>query len=86
MELKNLSMEELRMAKQRIEQEINEREDREFKEDCKILVDTLRKIIEKGHNLCCYVDIECDSCYHNTHIDLWDYMENVIDDLERNYK
>lgn len=86
MELKNLTMEELRIAKQRIEREIEQREDREFKEDCKILADALREFLEKGHELCCFVEVECESCYHSTEIDLWNYMENVIDDLERNYK
>ena len=85
-ELKNLSLEELRMAKDRITQEIEEREDKEFKEDCKILADTLRDFLEKGHNLCCYIDIECYHCEGDTEIDLWDYIENIIDDLERNYK
>ena len=85
-ELKNLSMEELCIAKKRIEQEIEERENKEFKKDCEILADTLREFLEKGHDLCCYVGIECDYCERDTDIDLWDYMENVIDDLERNYK
>lgn len=79
-------MEELHMAKDRIIQEIEEREDKEFRGDCKNLADTLRDFLDKGHNLCCFVEIECESCYHNTEIDLWDYIENIIDDLERNYK
>lgn len=85
-ELKNLPMEELRMAKQRIEQEINERVDQEYKEDCKTLANTLRDFLDKGHDLACYIDVECESCYHNIEIDLWDYMENIIEDLERNYE
>ena len=85
-ELKNLSMEELRMEKQRIAQEIEERENKMFREDCKTLADTLREFLEKGHDLCCYVDIECDYCGRDTEIDLWDYIENIIEDLERNYK
>jgi hypothetical protein len=84
-ELKNLSMEELCIAKKRIEQEIEEREDKEFKEDCKILADTLREFLERGHELHCYIDVECYHCDRNTDIDLWDYIENIIDDLERNY-
>ena len=85
-ELKNLSMEELCMTKKRIEQEINERVDQEFKEDCKTLANTLRDFLDKGHDLACYVDIECDYCGRDTEIDLWDYIENIIEDLERNYK
>ena len=85
-ELKNLSMEELRMAKDKIVQEIDRRVEEEFKEDCKNLADTLREFLEKGHDLCCYVGIECDYCGRDTEIDLWDYIENIIEDLERNYK
>jgi hypothetical protein len=85
-ELKNLSLEELCFAKKRIEQEIEEREDKEFKKDCKFLAEILTEFLTKGHDLHCYVDIECYHCGGNTEIDLWDYIENIIDDLERNYE
>lgn len=85
-ELKDLSMEELLEVKQRITREINERVEREFKEDCKTLADTLREFLEKGHDLSCYVAIECDYCERDTEIDLWDYIDSIMENLEKVYK
>lgn len=85
MELKNLTLDELKKVSLELQREINEREQKIFEEDCEDLTERLREFLTKGYDLHCYVDIECDSCYHNTEIDLWDYIENIIDDLERNY-
>lgn len=86
MELKNLTLDELKKVSLELQREINEREQKIFEEDCEDLAKRLREFLNKRYELCCFVEIECEQCYSNTEIDLWDYMENVIDDLERNYK
>lgn len=86
MELKNLTLDELRKVSLELQREINEREQKIFEEDCEDLAEHLREFFSKGYDLHCYVDVDCEHCYHNTEIDLWDYMENIVDDLERNYK
>lgn len=85
-EFKNLSLEELHMIKTKITQEIEEREDKEFRKDCKFLAENLRDFLKKGHDLHCYIDIEYDFCERDMEIDLWEYIKNIIDDLERNYE
>ena len=86
MELKNLTLDELKKVSLTLQREIHEREQTIFEEDCKDLAKHLRDFLDKRYELCCYIEVECESCYHNMEFDLWDYMENIIDDLERNYK
>lgn len=86
MELKNLTLDELKKVSLTLQKEIHEREQEIFEEDCRGLVEHLRDFLDKRYELCCYIEVECEQCYHNTEIDLWDYIENIIDDLERNYK
>lgn len=86
MELKNLTLDELRKVSLELQREINKREQAIFEEDCKDLAKHLREFLSKNYNLCCYIDVECEQCYCNTEIDLWDYIENIVDDLETNYK
>lgn len=86
MELKNLTLDELKKVSLTLQREIHEREQMIFEEDCKDLAKHLREFFDKNYDLHCYIDIDCESCYHNTEIDLWDYVGNIVDDLERNYK
>ena len=82
MELKNLTLDQLKKVSLELQREINEREQKIFEEDCRDLAKLLREFLDKNYNLSCYIDV--DEEY--SEIDLWDYMENIIDDLERNYK
>lgn len=86
MELKNLTLDELKKVSLELQREINEREQKIFEEDCRDLAKHLREFLDKNHNLCCYINIECYHCEGDTEIDLWDYIENIIEDLEGNYK
>lgn len=57
-----------------------------FEKDCKDLAKHLREFLDKRYGLCCYIKEQCDDCEHSIEFDLWEYMEKIIDDLERNYK
>ena len=86
MELKNLTLEDLKKVSLTLQREINEREQKIFEEDCRDLVEHLRDFLDKNYDLHCYIEELCDSCEQYMEFDLWDYMENIIEDLERNYK
>lgn len=83
MELKNLTLDELKKVALELQKEIKEREVKIFKEDCRDLAKLLREFIDKKYYLCCYVGVDNEEC---DEINLWDYMEDIIDDLERNCK
>ena len=86
MELKNLTLEDLKRVSMELKREINEREQMIFEEDCKDLAKQLREFLDKNYGVYCYIEEQCDNCEHTMEFNLWDYMENVIEDLERNCK
>ena len=57
MELKNLTLDELKKVSLTLQREIHEREQTIFEEDCKDLAKHLRDFLDKRYELCCYIEV-----------------------------